>query len=170
MKPYNFVIKRTFIYPVQIEAETRKGAIEIAEKLKISKEKWQDQGTEIGSEKEFRTDRQNRAMYKFFSIYSEILNNKGHTVTSLAEIMERAQYESMITKEVFKEHVWRPIQKALYQTDSTKKLLKSEEIDNVVTVINQIFEEHIEGYVPFPSIDILYYDKIAQQENVQQKK
>ncbi len=159
MKPYNFVIKRTFIYPVQIEAKTKKEAIEIAEKLKIPREKWQDQGTEIESEKEFRTDQQNKGMHKFFAIISEILNSKGHTLTILAKI----GFNLSFTPTIIKENVWKPLQKALFGTDSTTRLHKDNEIKEIVDSANEALAEYLECYVPFPSREILHYEKIAQQ-------
>ena len=135
---------------------TLKGKIEDGE-LKLDhpeklKELEGEVNVKITKYRNTRTQRQNRALHKFFELLSEDLNEKGLTVKKTL----RDDYDMMWTDTLIKEIMWRPIQKAMYGTKSTKKL-KTDQIDDIFDVINKNLGD--KGvHVPFPSIKNLMRD------------
>jgi hypothetical protein len=89
---------------------------------------------ELKAVKMTRSSAQNRALWLFFQMCSDALNNAGiyHTYTFVDGNVMQIEW----TKEMFKQYWWYPIQLAMYETTSTTKL-KRNQID---PILNSIFE------------------------------
>lgn len=87
--------------------------------------------------KRTRSSQQNRAMHKFFTIIADELNNIG--ATFIYEFGKET-IEIPYTSELIKETLWKPIQKALFNKDSTSEIT-TEEINKVIDVITLKFGE-----------------------------
>ena len=101
---------------------------------------------ELKARRYTRSLRQNSALHKFFEMISTHLNDLG------IEYMYQGPMEDtvslMYTPELVKEFFWKPIQKTLYNTDSTTDL-DTHQINAIVDVITKFFGE--KGvYVEFP--------------------
>lgn len=114
---------------------------------------------DMKSDKSMRTHLQNRSIHKFFSMLAKALNNAGwdmkRTLTKQADIPW--------SETTVKEHLWRPIQKAMYNTESTAKL-QTEQVSAVYDTLNRHTGEKLGVSIPFPSYEsqvnqALYGDK-----------
>lgn len=94
---------------------------------------------EIKMYKSTRTSRQNRALHLFFTNMSDMLNEHG-LYFNYSGVITGNIIEIPWTMELFKEMVWKPIQKHLFNKSSTTRL-KTNEIDVVFEVINKHFSE-----------------------------
>lgn len=94
-----------------------------------------------------RTEQQNRALWLFFTMLADELNNAGKDM----RVVLKPTYSIPWTKESIHEHIWLPLQKAMYGTESTTFLHKSEQIDKIHEVImRELGEKHHIDYIPFP--------------------
>jgi hypothetical protein len=87
-----------------------------------------------------RTSTQNRALHLFFRMVSDALNDAGITHITTLRGANDWEIESRWTSELVKESIWKPIQLAMFGTDSTTKL-KTNEIDKIFETINLHFGE-----------------------------
>ena len=112
----------------------------------------------IKKKEEKRTNQQNSALYKYFQLYADALNERGHTVPA---VLEKAEIDIFWTKENFKVNIWHEIQRKMYGTVSTTKLLKLEQIDKIHDVITAFVAREFSdvGYIPFPSIEEIINNK-----------
>ena len=95
-----------------------------------------------------RTITQNRALHLWFELVATTLNDAGLDMRKTL----KPSIDIPWTKMTVKDFLWRPIQKAMLQKDSTKKLT-TKEIDTVYDVINKHLSEKLGVHQPFPSID-----------------
>jgi hypothetical protein len=103
-----------------------------------------------------RTIQQNRALWLFMEILAKELNNSGLDM----RLVLKPTYKIDWTKENIHDHLWIPIQKALYGTDSTTFLKKQEQIDKIHEIImRELGEKHSLEYIPFPVDDQKQYEK-----------
>ena len=65
-----------------------------------------------------RTGKQNNALHVFCRLVAEELNKNGYSVESFF----KEGVEIPFSAEIVKEHIWRPIQKAITDKDSTADL------------------------------------------------
>jgi len=96
-----------------------------------------------------RSITQNRALHLFFEHISNQLNEMGNTFhyTGLKGIEIECRYTANLVKEM----IWRPIQIALFEKESTTKLT-THEMNEIITILNKFFAD--KGiYLPFPSIE-----------------
>lgn len=106
---------------------------------------------ECGYEKQTRTSQQNRALHKFFAIISEQLNEMGMEYHYFG--LKGQELTMMYTPTIVKELVWKPIQKALFDIDSTTKL-NTKQMNDVIDVLTKFFGERgVE--IEFPNIEQL---------------
>ena len=93
-----------------------------------------------------RTSQQNRAMHKNFSIIAEKLNDAGWDMRKLLKILEIPW-----TVPSVKEYLWKSIQKAMFQKESTTELEKHVEIDKIHDVLmRELGKTCGIEYHPFP--------------------
>jgi hypothetical protein len=102
-----------------------------------------------------RTYSQNRSLWLFMTMLAEELNNAGLDMRKVL----KPTYNIPWTKESVHDHLWLPIQKAMYGTESTTFLHKQGQIDKIHTVITrELGEKFGLDYIPFP------VDPIKQEE------
>lgn len=160
IKKFNVIIQKTFIYPLQVEALTKKQATEIAKQYKTKKEKWILDETEYIHEDKYRTTKQSNAVHLICSQWAKALTEDGITT---AEVLEHFKtFDTFPTMEILKE-LWKKIQFKLFKTKSTKQLKKDGQIDLIYDPINKIFSENYGIHIPFPEQRLLDYDKMAQE-------
>src|SRR3990167_5742132 len=94
-----------------------------------------------------RTGQQNRALHKFFSMLSEPLNIAGLEM----KLVLKGDTQIWWTMESVKEYLWRPLQKVMFQKESTTELEKQIEIDKCHEQLMHILgEKHGVEFIPFP--------------------
>ena len=104
-------------------------------------------GQEI--KKDRRTSTQNKALHKYFSLLADEFNRAGLDMRQV--IKEDVSMDW--TGATVKEYLWRPVQKALTQKESTTELDKLEEITKIYDTLNRHIGEKFGVFVPFPSED-----------------
>lgn len=103
-----------------------------------------------------RTSQQNRAMHKFYGMLAVVLNDAGLDQRKVLKPSVSIPW----TPESVKENLWRPIQQAMYQKQSTTELNKQEEINSIHEVLmRHLAEKFGIEFVGFPSHEVGYWDK-----------
>lgn len=92
-----------------------------------------------------RTLRQNRALHKFFTLLAEEFNDNGLDMRKVL----KPEVDIPWTAESVKNHMWRPLQDAMYDKKSTTELTTLE-LTRVYEVLNR-FTAKNGIHVPFPS-------------------
>lgn len=93
------------------------------------------------------TDNQRNAAWLYMTQKSEQLNDVGLDM----RVILKPTYSIPWTKDNFHDHIWIPIQKAMYGTDSMTKLTK-EQVSKIFEVIErELGEKHGLDHVPFPN-------------------
>jgi len=105
-----------------------------------------------------RTQQQNKAIHKYLAMLSEALNDAGFSVMKVM----RHDAEIPWSPENAKELLWRPIQEALLDKDSTTEL-DSDQVSKIYDVINRHLAEKTGVHVPFP-------DRFGPIENQKEEK
>lgn len=98
-----------------------------------------------------RTTLQNSSLHLFFSFVSNELNNLGLTFTY--DGLKIKGLESRYTDLIVKEFIWRPIQIAMFDIKSTRKI-NTKQINEIIDVIIKYFGERGIN-LDFPSIETL---------------
>jgi len=101
-------------------------------------------------DKPVRTPTQNAAMHKYFDMLADSLNNAGY------DVRKAMRHDAPIpwTQNLVKELIWRKVQKAMFDIESTTKLDVSQ-ISDVYEVINRYTAESFCVSVAFPEKDRL---------------
>jgi hypothetical protein len=95
-----------------------------------------------------RTGQQNKALHKFYEMLAQTLNEAGLEM----KVLLKPNINIWWTKDSVKDYLWRPIQEAMYGTNSTTFLRKHEQIDKVHQVLmRELGEKHGVEYIEFPS-------------------
>ncbi len=105
-----------------------------------------------------RTARQSRALHVLFELLANELNTGGLDMRKTL----KAAVEIPWTGRSVKEYLWRPIQKAQLNKDSTTELTTGE-IDQVFETINRHLGETFSLNVQFPSIEQILLDMQAKK-------
>ena len=95
-----------------------------------------------------RTLAQNRAMHKLFTKLSEDLNTLGLEM----KVVLKPSYQVWWTPELVKENLWKPMQKAIFQKESTTEL-ETSEVTKVYEAIAKGLGEKFGVEIEFPSAD-----------------
>lgn len=96
-----------------------------------------------------RTGTQNNSLHLGFDMVSRQAQEQGITMNA---ILEKAKAEVDVTPEGIKYNVFHPIMKAMYHVDSTAKLKKIGQVDNVWDKMMHFFGREFEmEYIDFPS-------------------
>lgn len=95
--------------------------------------------------KPVRTLTQNKAIHKYFAMLADSLNNAGY------DVRKAMRHDVAIpwTDKLVKELIWRKVQKAMFEVDSTTKLDTSQ-VSEVYEVINRHTAESFCVSVAFP--------------------
>ncbi len=91
-----------------------------------------------------RTPSQNKALYKFFRILADKMNEQG---MDMPKVIHTTLWW---TPEDVKARLWKPLQKHHYATNSTADLEKIEQIDFIHEELMRILGERGVEYVDFP--------------------
>lgn len=97
-------------------------------------------------EKPKRTDIQNRSMHKLFTMMADEFNTKGLEM----KVVLKPEYKLWWTTENVKEHLWKPVMKAMYNIDSTTELT-TDQVSKVYEQIMKVIGEKFGVYLEFPS-------------------
>ncbi len=91
-----------------------------------------------------------RALHLLFEQTAKEMQVNGITLTA---VLQRFVLEVPATKNSVKE-MWKILQENMFGTDSTKKLLKKQEIDQIYDALQKFFAEQFEMQLPpFPSYE-----------------
>ena len=93
-----------------------------------------------------RTNRQNRALHVYFQELSNSLNAAGLDMRTVLKPGVQIPWN----EKTIKSHLWKPIQKAMLEKESTTEL-DSAEISKVYEVLNRHLGEMFGFSIPFPS-------------------
>lgn len=101
--------------------------------------------------KGYRTEYQNNAIHKFFTMLAQELNEKGKDM----RVVLKDDWQIWWTPEAVKDHLWRPVQRSMTGKESTKELEKtSGEIDQIHEMImKNLGENHGIEWIEFPHND-----------------
>lgn len=109
------------------------------------------QEVELKAIKITRSIKQNRSLHKFFMMLSDELNNLGIEYQYIG--ISGRQFSLMYTLDLVKQFIWKPIQVALFDFESTTKL-DTIQMNQIIDVITKFFADR--GVViTFPSMDSL---------------
>lgn len=97
---------------------------------------------------EKRTQQQNKALHVLFRLLADTLNENGLDMRKTL----KPEIDIPWNDKTVKEFLWRPIQKAQLDKNSTTELT-TKEIDEVFDTINKHLGEKFGLHIPFPSID-----------------
>lgn len=105
-----------------------------------------------------RTPRQNRALHKFYGMLAVSLNEAGLDMRRTL----KPGVDIPWTAETVKDYLWRPIQSAQLEKDSTTELT-TKDIDAIYDTLNRHLGEKLGVHVPFPSIDEESFEQLAKE-------
>lgn len=105
------------------------------------------------------TGQQRNAAWLYMTHKVQQLNEVGLEMRKVL----KPEYSIPWTKDSFHDHVWIPIQKALYGTDSMRSLKKAQ-VSKIHEVIErEMSEKHGVEYVPFPSDEARHIEELVGQ-------
>lgn len=133
------------IYNLSNEIELKKARLKLEHSASLKKH------VELKTLSDKRTSLQNRALHKFFVLISQELNELGQTFKYFG--LKGQILETRYTPEVVKNYFWRPIQKALFEIESTKDL-NTKQMNEIIDVTVKYFGD--KGiYIEFPNKETL---------------
>jgi hypothetical protein len=100
-----------------------------------------------------RTIQQNKALHKFCQLLADELNAKGHGMKFVLESLGREQ-DIPWTMPAVKEHLWKPVQKAIAGKESTTELNTIDPTpihQSLMHVLNQAIDGGVD-YIDWPSL------------------
>ena len=103
---------------------------------------------------EQRTTQQNKAVWKFYELLANELNDSGNDMRRTL----KSDISIPWNKDTVHDFLWIPIQKAMYGKTSTTELT-TKQIDEVYNVLNRHLGEKVGVHTPFPTLDNLIQDK-----------
>lgn len=106
---------------------------------------------ELKEVKKKRTNKQNAALHLYFKYISDALTELGQEFTY--EGVKGMDISMPYNPEIVKEFFWRPIQRTLFDKESTTEL-NTKEIDKIIDIVNKFFAEKGIDIV-FPSYESL---------------
>tara|TARA_R110000751_G_scaffold292982_1_gene400421 strand:+ start:32 stop:442 length:411 start_codon:yes stop_codon:yes gene_type:complete len=104
---------------------------------------------ELKENKLTRSQKQNKSLHVLFTIISYQLNNLGQTFSY--EGLNGNSFEIRYTPNVVKNFIWRPIQIAMFDIESTTKI-NTNQINEIVDVLVKWFGE-VGVEIEFPSVE-----------------
>ena len=111
-----------------------------------------------------RTSQQNKGLHLFFTMLSDELNNAGYDQRKVL----KPSVDIPWTPEAIKEQLWKPIQKLMYNKESTTELDKVKEIDKVHEVLmRHLGEKFGVEYLPFPHDENKIVENLAPKKRTE---
>lgn len=95
-----------------------------------------------------RSNQQNKALHKYFSMLADKLNDGGYDVRKTL----KADVDLPWSPDLIKDLMWRPLQKAMFDVDSTAKM-KRADYTKVYDVLNRHTSSKLGVSVQWPSED-----------------
>lgn len=108
--------------------------------------------------KKQRTTLQNRALHKYFELLADTFNDAGLDMKKVL----KPEVDIPWNKETVKNYLWRPIQKAQLEKESTTELT-TQEIDLVFNTLNRHISEKFGLSEPFPSIKEIMFQLLLKE-------
>ena len=102
-----------------------------------------------GETEEQRTIQQNKAMYLYFRLLAESLNDAGYSMSASLKLMD---IDVPWTQENVKKIIWHEIEKAMIDKDSTADL-NTKQVDQIYSVVDRFTSERFGVHVDFPRWD-----------------
>ena len=99
-----------------------------------------------------RTQAQQAAIEVYCRNMADELNNAGYEFTAFIEHKKRMGYQVPWSQSLFKEQVWKPIQKILLEKQSTTKL-DTKEVSQIYEIVNRKMAEIAGISMQFPERD-----------------
>ena len=93
---------------------------------------------------EKRTRQQNKALHKYFALLAEEMNNAGLDMKKVITV------DVPWTPATVKQWLWKPVQMAQLEKESTTELTTAE-VNKVYETINRLMGDKFGLHVPFPS-------------------
>lgn len=109
-----------------------------------------------------RTNPQNAAMHKFFTLLADALNDAGLDQRDVMAKMKEG-LEIPWSRDTVKENLWKPIQNAMLGKDSTTKLT-TKEVTDIYEILNRFTASRLGVSIPFPNKDELIYQYEMQSQ------
>lgn len=97
-----------------------------------------------------RTQKQNKAIHKYFELLAEALNDAGYDMKKTL----KEDVDIPWNKDMVKSFLWKTIQEPMIGEKSTTDL-DTDEVDKVYKVLSRHISEKFGVYVPFPSDESL---------------
>lgn len=111
-----------------------------------------------------RTNKQNKAIHKWFTMIAEQLNSAGLDMRKTL----KEEIEIPWTGKSAKEFLWRPIQAAMYQTNSTTEL-DTKELTKVADTLQRHLASRLGQDIRFPSLEeVMLRDLYKDIDNLNQ--
>ena len=120
----------------------------VIELLKQSFEQFKYLDVEIKVKGRGRTNKQNAALHKYFTMLASELNNSGWDMRRTL----KPGVDIPWTAELVKEHMWRPVQIAMINEQSTAKV-KSKDYPLIYETLNRHTASKLGISVPWPSME-----------------
>lgn len=95
-----------------------------------------------------RSGQQNRALHKYFQLLADALNDAGYDMRNTL----KCDVEMPWSPDMIKEWIWRPVQKAMFDIDSTAKM-KRADYTKVWEVLNRHTSSRFGIAIQWPSED-----------------
>jgi len=95
-----------------------------------------------------RTLQQNRALHRFFKLLASDLRDAGLDMKKTLKPGADIPW----TPEMVKEHLWKPMEKAMFEKESTTELT-TKEVNQVYEVLIRHMGEKFSITTPFPSME-----------------
>ena len=111
---------------------------------------------EIKRIKKTRSNQTNRALHLYFTFISDELRELGTEFTYQG--VKGMELSVPYTPEIVKDYFWRPIQRALFNKESTTQLTH-DELNEIIQIINRFFADKGVDIV-FPSIESLINEQL----------
>jgi hypothetical protein len=114
---------------------------------------------------EKRTLSQNAAMHLYFQLLAEGLNDAGLDMKKVLKPSVAIPW----TKQSIKNHLWKPVQLAMFDTESTKKLEKKQ-VSMVYETLNRHMSTEFSTGLHFPCVDEAMLRDLTKTFNPRQRK
>lgn len=102
------------------------------------------------TEKQLRTEQQRKAIEVYCREMANLANDAGYEFAAFIEHKKLKGTETPWSQELFKEYVWRPVQQAYLNKESTTRL-KPEEVTIIYDVVNRKMAEIAGISMVFPN-------------------
>lgn len=108
------------------------------------------------SKSKIRTVIQNASLHKYLDLLASALNDAGYDIKKVLESMRKG-FSVSCTKENLKETVWRPMQIAMFDIESTTKI-DTKQISDVYRNVDAFTSKALKVSIPWPDRHNIDFD------------